>query len=77
MITVKLKNVSIKYGKKFRHNQNYTTTFWNEDNVDENTTIEDVINLIIYKRSDKILLSKQSKIEIVKNTDSGIGLSKT
>jgi hypothetical protein len=62
MVTIKLKNVSVKFGKKFRHNQNYTLTLYKKDGVDEDTTIDEIENIIIEKLSDKIILSKQSEI---------------
>jgi hypothetical protein len=74
MVTIKLKNVSVKYGERFRKNQNYTMTFFNKDGVDENTNVDDIRELIISKYSNKVNLTKQSQIEIVTNTDSGLSV---
>lgn len=66
MIAVKLQNVSVKFGKKFRHNQNYTMTFF--DNVDINTTEDDIKSFINKDYKNKVILNKDSKIKIVLNT---------
>ena len=65
MIAIKLKNVSVKSGDKFRNNQNYTMTFWKKDGIDENSTVDDIRDLIISKYSNRVLLNKSSQIEIV------------
>lgn len=65
MVSVKLKNVAVKNGDKFRNNQNYTMTFWKKDGIDENSTVDDIRNLIISKYSNRVLLNKSSQIEIV------------
>ncbi len=68
MIHIKLKNVSVLYGKKFRHNQNYTMVFYKLiDAVDENTSEDDIKKLISDKYSKKVYLTKKSKLEIVSN----------
>lgn len=70
MIHIKLKNVSVCYGKRFRHNQNYTMTFFeHKDGVNKNTTEEDIKNIISNKYSKKIYLNKQSKLEILINSN--------
>lgn len=65
MIAIKLKNVSVKSGDKFRNNQNYTMTFWKKDGIDEYSTVDDIRDLIISKYSNRVLLNKSSQIEIV------------
>tara|TARA_R110000868_G_scaffold369101_1_gene632323 strand:+ start:125 stop:352 length:228 start_codon:yes stop_codon:yes gene_type:complete len=65
MVSVKLKNVSVKSDDRFRNNQNYTMTFWKKDGIDENSTVDDIRDLIISKYSNRILLNKTSQIEIV------------
>lgn len=65
MVVVKLKNVSINNGRKFRNNQNYTMIFWNKDGIDHTSTINDIKQLIDSKYSGRVLLTKQSKIEIL------------
>ena len=65
MVAIKLKNVSVKSGDGFRNNQNYTMTFWKKDGIDENSTVDDIRDLIISKYSNKVLLNKTSQIEIV------------
>ena len=65
MVAIKLKNVSVKSGDKFRNNQNYTMTFWKKDGIDENSTVDDIRDLIISKYSNRVLLNKTSQIEIV------------
>ena len=65
MVSVKLKNVSVKSGERFRNNQNYTMTFWKKDGIDENSTVDDIRDLIISKYSNRVLLNKSSQIEIV------------
>lgn len=64
MITVKLKNVSVKSGNRFRNNQNYTMTFW-KDEIAENSTIENIRDLIISKYSNIVVLNKSSQIEYI------------
>ena len=54
MVLVKLKNVSVKSGDRFRNNQNYTMTFWKKDGIDENSTVDDIRDLIISKYSNTI-----------------------
>lgn len=58
MVSVKLKNVLVKSGDRFRNNQNYTMTFWKKDNIDENSTVDDIRDLIISKYSNRVLLNK-------------------
>ena len=65
MVAVKLKNVSVKYGERFRNNQNYTMTFWKKDGIDENSTVDDIRYLIISKYSNIVTLNKSSQIDIV------------
>ena len=65
MVAIKLKNVSVKSGDRFRNNQNYTMTFWKKDGIDENSTVDDIRDLIISKYSNRVLLNKSSQIEIV------------
>lgn len=65
MVSVKLKNVSVKSGDRFRKNQNYTMTFWKKDGIDENSTVDDIRDLIISKYSNRVLLNKTSQIKIV------------
>ena len=70
MVGVKLKNVSVKFGEKFRHNQNYTLVLWKQEHgVDETTTLEDVKSIIKERFSDQVELNKNSIVEIVDNTD--------
>lgn len=64
MVTVKLTNVSVKSGKKFRHNQNYTMTFWKYDGVDENSTIDDIRNIIKSYYNHEVILNQSSNILI-------------
>lgn len=65
MVAIKLKNVSVKSGDKFRNNQNYSMTFWKKDGIDEYSTIDDIKDLIISKYFNKVILNKSSQIEIV------------
>jgi len=65
MVAIKLKNVSVKSGDKFRNNQNYTMTFWKKDGIDEYSTIDDIKDLIISKYFNKVILNKSSQIEII------------
>jgi hypothetical protein len=65
MVSIKLKNVSVKNGNKFRNNQNYSMTFSKKDGIDETSTVDDIRDLIISKYSNKVLLNKNSQIEIV------------
>ncbi len=65
MIAIKLKNVSVKSGDKFRNNQNYTMTFWKKDGIDEYSTVDDIRDLIISKYFNRVILNKSSQIEIV------------
>ena len=65
MVSIKLKNVSVKSGDKFRNNQNYTMTFFKKDGIDETSTVDDIRDLIIYKYSNRVSLNKNSQIEIV------------
>ncbi len=69
MIHIKLRNVSVKYGTKFRHRQNYSMTFYNRHGVDANTTEEDIRKLIATDFSEKVYLNTASQLEIVLNTD--------
>ncbi len=65
MVTIKLKNVSVKSGDKFRNNQNYTMTFFKKDGIDETSTVDDIRDLIISKYSNRVSFNKNSQIEIV------------
>jgi hypothetical protein len=65
MVSIKLKNVSVKSGDKFRNNQNYTMSFFKKDGIDETSTVDDIRDLIISKYSNKVSLNKNSQIEIV------------
>jgi hypothetical protein len=65
MVVIKLKNISAKSGDRFRNNQNYTMTFWKKDGIDENSTVDDIRDLIISKYSNMVLLNKSSQVEIV------------
>ena len=65
MVAIKLKNVSVKSGDKFRNNQNYSMTFWKKDGIDENSTVDEIKDLIISKYSNRVVLNKSSHIEIV------------
>lgn len=65
MVTIKLKNVSVKSGDRFRNNQNYTMTFWKKDGIDEKSTVDDIRDLIISKYSNRVVLNKTSQIEII------------
>lgn len=65
MVAIKLKNVSVKSGDKFRNNQNYSMTFWKKDGIDEYSTIDDIKDLIISKYFNKVILNKSSQIEII------------
>lgn len=65
MVVVKLKNVSINNGRKFRTNQNYTMIFWNKDGINSNSTIDDIKKLIDSNYSKRVILTKHSKIEIL------------
>ena len=64
MIAVKLKNVSVKQGDRFRNNQNYTMVFSKKDGIDENSTIDDIKDLIESEYSGLVSLNKFSQIEI-------------
>lgn len=64
MVVVKLKNVSINNGRKFRNNQNYTMIFWNKDGINSNSTIDDIKQLIDSNYSKRVILTKHSKIKI-------------
>lgn len=65
MVAIKLKNVSVKSGDKFRNNQNYTMTFWKKDGIDEYSTVDDIKDLIFSKYFNRVILNKSSQIEIV------------
>jgi hypothetical protein len=65
MVAIKLKNVSVKSGDRFRNNQNYTMVFREKDGIDETSTIDDIRELIVSKYSNRVLLNKSSKIEIL------------
>ena len=70
MIAVKLKNVSVNSGKKFRHNQNYSIVlFKHVHNVDGTTTLEDVEAIINQDFKGEVKLNSKSIVEIVENTD--------
>lgn len=64
MVEIKLKNVSVKNGDRFRNNQNYTMIFRKKDGIDENSTVDDIRDLIISKYSNMVVLNKSSQIEI-------------
>lgn len=64
MVVVKLKNVSIKNGERFRHNQNYTLILYDKDGVNENSTIEDITKFLIGKYPNKLKINKFSQIII-------------
>lgn len=68
MVEIKLKNVSVKYGKKFRHNQNHTMAFFKKDGVDADTTEEDIKELLRTNYSDKVTLNKSSQLTITLNS---------
>lgn len=75
MIHIKLKNVSVCYGKRFRHNQNYSMTFFEQAHgVNGNTTEEDLKKLIEDKYSKIVYLNSASKLEIVTNTSKSDGV---
>ena len=65
MVAIKLKNVSVKSGDRFRNNQNYTMVFWKKDGIDETSTVDDIRELIVSKYSNRVTLNKSSQIEIV------------
>lgn len=65
MVSVKLKNVSVKSGDRFRNNQNYTMVFWKKDGIDKTSTIDDIRELIVSKYSNRVVLNKSSQIEII------------
>lgn len=65
MVSIKLKNVSVKNGDRFRNNQNYTMVFWKKDGIDEASTVDDIRELIVSKYSNRVMLNKSSQIEIV------------
>ena len=65
MVSIKLKNVSVKNGDRFRPNQNYTMVFWKKDGIDEDSTIDDIRDLIISKYSNIVALNKSSIISIL------------
>lgn len=69
MITVKFENVSVKFGKKFRHNQNYTMTLYHTilDDYDV-ITDTDVKEVICENYGDRIYLNKQSVIKEIINS---------
>ena len=68
-ISVEFKNVSVKYGNKFRHNQNYHMVFWKlNDMVDSNTTEEDIKLICETKYADRLYFNHESKIKILTNT---------
>jgi hypothetical protein len=46
MITVKLKNVSVWSGGKYRNNQNYTINFFHHHGVYSHTTIDEIRDII-------------------------------
>ncbi len=69
MIKITLKNVSISFGKKFRHNQNYSMVFWKLiDGVNENTTKDELFKIIKNYYSDRVLLNNSSKLTIERNS---------
>lgn len=65
MTVVKLKNVSVRSGTKFRNNQNYTMTFFKKDGVDKDSTLEEIRCLISSKYQNRVILNKSSTIDIV------------
>jgi len=62
MITVKIKNATIKSGDKWRKNQNYTMSLYNSDGVDDDTTIEMITVIIDVNYTNKVQLTKKSKV---------------
>lgn len=67
MVLIKLKNVSVKSGDRFRNNQNYTMIFWKKDGVDENSSIDDIREVILSKCSNRVQLNKSSQILKINN----------
>ncbi len=63
-VVVKLENVSVKSGKKFRHNQNYSLVLQSQG-IDEHTTVDDIRKLITDTMDNVVRLSDNSKITII------------
>lgn len=69
MIAVRVENVSIRSGKRFRHNQNYTFTLWRlNDNIGPSTSVKDIKNIIEEKLAKKLQLNQNSVITILSNS---------
>lgn len=68
MIHVKFKNVSVANGDRFRHKQNWSLTLWkHNDGVDENTTVENIKDIINDKFKNVVKLNADSKIIVENN----------
>lgn len=65
MTVVKLKNVSVKSGIRFRNNQNYTMVFFKKDGIDKDSTVDEIKYLISSKYQSRVILNKSSTIEII------------
>jgi len=68
MLTVKIKNATIKSGDKYRNNQNYTMNLFKDDGVNSDTTIDEVTNIINTYYYNKVMLTKASKVYITYNS---------
>jgi hypothetical protein len=68
MITVKIKNATIKSGDKYRKNQNYTMNLFKDDGVNSDTTIDEATDIINMYYCDKVVLTKESKVSITYNS---------
>ena len=66
MIVIKLKDVAVKVAGKFRPHQNYTLGLWSCYGVDENSTMNEIVEVVKSNYSDRIKLCTQSKIEVEK-----------
>jgi len=76
MITVKLKNVSVWSGGKYRNNQNYTIKFFHHHGVYSTTTCDEIRD-IIKRDFTKVKLNDNSIIKIVYDSDVEIYKPKT
>ena len=66
MVTIKLTDVSVKFGNKFRKRQNYTMWFSaTKDGVTKNTSVNELMKIIAERYTHEVTLNKQSKIEII------------
>jgi hypothetical protein len=61
---VKLFNVSVKRGGKFRPKQNLSIDFWQLRDIDENSSDDEILVAIKQEFSNIVKLTNSSRIEI-------------